>query len=91
MLETIFSIIAVICYMICAFRIICVDSHHDHCNRIHAIVSAVLIAAFMAQSVNIIFLKDPVTVWDAFFALVLCAVVFGSKGNMANIMFRRMS
>lgn len=90
MLETIFSVIAVVCYMICALRIICVDCGHADCNRLHAIVSALLIAAFMAQSVNIIFLKDPVTVWDAFFALVLCAVVFGSKGNVAS-MFRRMS
>ena len=88
MLEIIFSICAVFCYMICALRIICVDCEFSECRRLHSIVSALLIAAFMAQSVNILFLKDPVTIWDVFFALVLSAVVFKAKGNVSAMFWR---
>lgn len=87
MLETIWSCIAVACYIACAARILCFDSSNKNRHRLHEAVAVMLIGSFAGQSVNIIFLKDPVTVWDAFFGLVLLVVVFRSKGNIAD-MFR---
>lgn len=80
-----YSLIAVVCYVLCATRIICFDSQNKKHSRKHEIVAMLLIAAFAGQSINIIFLKDPVTIWDAFFGIVLCTVVFRSKGNIADI------
>ena len=66
--QTIFSIIAVLCYVACAFRILCFDRLHlQKCS--FRLFSAVLIGAFLTQSIHIIFIKDPVTIWDAIFAV----------------------
>ncbi|MBF7683867.1 phage holin family protein [Acinetobacter sp. B5B] len=89
MWESLYSAIAVICYLVAATRILCFDSlqKKTHHNRMHQAIATLLIAAFAGQSINIIFLKDPVTIWDAFFGVVLLAVVLRSKGNIAS-MFR---
>ncbi|WP_266126115.1 phage holin family protein [Acinetobacter bereziniae] len=90
MLETIYSIIAVLCYVICAARILCFDSKYSHLNKVLETVACILIASLMAQSVNIIFFKDPVTIWDSFFSFVLLIIVLRAKGNVA-LIFRSKS
>lgn len=85
-METLFAVIAVLCYAGCAMRILCFDHRYHHRRKIFEILAVMLIAALMAQSVNIIFLKDPVTIFDVFFAVLLGVVVFRSKGNVAMIL-----
>lgn len=85
MFEFIYSAIAVACYLACAVRIICFDSKNRSRHRLHEVIAMMLIASFAGQSVNIIFLKDPVTIWDAFFGLVLFVIIFKAKGNTAFI------
>ena len=79
--QIIFSVIAVLCYIACAFRILCFDQLHEQsCSfRLFAVV---LIGAFLAQSLHIIFIKDPVTIWDAILAMFLVMFIFRSKGNV---------
>lgn len=83
--HIIFSIIAVLCYVACAFRILCFDHlHQQSCSfRLFAVV---LIGAFLAQSLHIIFIKDPVTVWDAILAIFLLTFIFRSKGNVVSML-----
>ncbi|WP_347453656.1 phage holin family protein [Acinetobacter thermotolerans] len=79
--QTIFSIIAVLCYVACAFRILCFDQlHKQTCS--FRLFAAILIGAFLAQSLHIIFIKDPVTIWDAILAVFLVMFIFKSKGNV---------
>lgn len=85
MLENLYSMIAVALYIVIAFRIICFDSALSIHKRLHEFIAFILIAALFGQSINIIFYKDPVTIWDAFFAFVLFVIVFRAKGNIALI------
>lgn len=79
--QIVFSIIAVLCYVACAFRILCFDQLHQKACFIR-LSSAVLIGAFLAQSLHIIFIKDPVTVWDAILAVFLVLFIFSHRGNV---------
>lgn len=85
MFEFIYSAIAVACYIACAVLIICFDGKNRNRHRLHEFIAMMLIASFAGQSVNIIFLKDPVTIWDAFFGVVLFVIIFKAKGNIAFI------
>lgn len=83
--QTIFSIIAVLCYIACAFRILCFDQLHTQACTIRGF-AVVLIGAFLAQSIHIIFIKDPVTIWDAILAVFLVLFIFRSKGNVVSML-----
>lgn len=83
--QMIFSIIAVLCYVACAFRILCFDQLHKQMCSVR-LFAAILIGAFLAQSLHIIFIKDPVTVWDAILALFLTLFIFRSKGDVVSML-----
>ncbi|MBF7690833.1 phage holin family protein [Acinetobacter pollinis] len=89
-MELLFSSIAVMSYLLSAIRILSYENHSNTHKRKHEILAVMLIASFMGQAVNIIFLKDPVTVWDAFFGLILFVVIWKSEGNVAQL-FRKKS
>lgn len=83
--QTIFSIIALMCYIACAFRILCFDKlHNQSCS--YRLFAVILIGAFLAQSLHIIFIKDPVTVFDAILAVFLVMFIFRSKGNVVSML-----
>ena len=82
--QNIFSVIAVLCYIACAFRILCFDQlHKQSCS--FRLLAVVLIGAFLAQSLHIIFIKDPVTIWDGILAVFLVMFIFRSKGNVVSM------
>lgn len=89
MFEHIFSMIAVLCYFASALRILCFESNSATHKRLHEIMAMALIASFMGQSVNILFLKDPVTIWDAFLGVVLLVVICKAKGNIAKLLWSK--
>lgn len=83
--QIVFSIIAVLCYVACAFRILCFDHLHEQSCSFR-LFSVVLIGAFLAQSLHIIFIKDPVTIWDAILAIFLVLFIFRSKGDVVSML-----
>ena len=68
-----------------AVRILCFENNNSAHKRKHELLAMILIASFMGQSVNILFLKDPVTVWDAIFGMVLFGIIWTAKGNVAQL------
>ncbi|EHU1429318.1 TPA: phage holin family protein [Acinetobacter baumannii] len=86
MIELIFQTIAVLAYLICGFRIVSF-SHGGNFHRGYSILAAVLIAAFFGQSIHILFFKDPVTLFDAVFAVVLAILILRTKGNVAKLIW----
>ncbi|MDD9317800.1 phage holin family protein [Acinetobacter lactucae] len=86
MIELIFQTIAVLAYLICGFRIVSF-SHRGNFHRGYSILAAVLIAAFFGQSIHILFFKDPVTLFDAVFAVVLAFLILRTKGNVAKLIW----
>ncbi|MDR8305304.1 hypothetical protein FPK79_21275 [Acinetobacter baumannii] len=44
-------------------------------------------AAFLGQSVHILFFKDPVTLWDAIFAILLAVLIWRTKGNVSKLIW----
>ena len=84
-MEHLFAFVAVCCYFISAIRILCFENYNSDHKRKHELLAFVLIASFMGQSVNILFLKDPVTVWDAIFGMVLFGIIWTAKGNVAQL------
>lgn len=87
MIEIIFQVIALIAYMICGLRIICFDSAGLRHRRGFSILATILIASFIGQSVHILFFKDPVTLWDAIFAVLLAVLICRAKGNVAKLIW----
>ncbi len=86
-LEQIYSFIAVACYAISAIRIICFDGSIYSHKFMHKSLSFALIVGFLCMGINILYLKDPVTFWDAFFALFLVILICRSKGNIAKLIW----
>ncbi|HAV5431529.1 phage holin family protein [Acinetobacter sp. ANC 5659] len=84
MIEFVFQFIALLAYLFCGIRIVCFN-HNGNYNRKYAILATVLIASFLGQSVHIIFFKDPVTLWDAIFAILLAVIIYRSQGNVAKL------
>lgn len=87
MIELFFQIVALIAYMICGLRIICFDAQGLQHRRVYSVIATILIAAFMGQSVHILFFKDPVTLWDAIFAILLAVLILRTKGNVAKLIW----
>ncbi|MGQ0513944.1 phage holin family protein [Bacillus sp. D-CC] len=56
-------------------------------HRGYSFFAATLIAAFLGQSVHILFFKDPVTLWDAIFAILLAVLIWRTKGNVAKLIW----
>ena len=87
MMEQLFQFIVLIAYMICGFRIICFNSEGLRHRQGYSILAAILIGAFMGQTIHILFYKDPVTLWDAIFAVLLCVLILRTKGNVAKLIW----
>lgn len=56
MIELLFQTVAVLAYLICGFRI-ATFSHGGNFHRGYSFIAATLIAAFLGQSVHILFLR----------------------------------
>jgi hypothetical protein len=82
-----FQLIALIAYMICGIRIICFDAEGLRHRHGFSILATILIAAFIGQSVHILIFKDPVTLWDAIFAVLLAVLICRAKGNVAKLIW----
>lgn len=87
MIEMLFQLIALIAYLFCGLRIICFDSNGLRHRQGYSLLATILIASFMGQSVHILFFKDPVTVWDAVFAVLLTVIIYRAKGNVAKLIW----
>lgn len=87
MIEIIFQTIALLAYLICGIRIICFDPEGLRHRHGFSILATILIASFIGQSVHILFFKDPVTLWDAVFAVLLAVLIWRSKGNVAKLIW----
>ena len=84
MIELLFQTIAVLAYLCCGF-LIAGFSHGGFYHRGYSFLATVLIASFMGQTIHILFFKDPVTLWDAFFSVVLAVIIYKRKGNVARL------
>lgn len=87
MMEILFQFIALIAYFFCGIRIICFDSTGLRYHHQYSILATILIASFMGQSVHILFFKDPVTLWDAVFSILLAVIIYKAKGNVAKLIW----
>lgn len=87
MIEFLFQLIAVIAYMLCGIRIVCFNRNDTDFHRAYSFLATLLIASFMGQAVHILFFKDPVTLWDAIFAVLLTIIIYRSKGNVAKLIW----
>lgn len=87
MMEQLFQFIALIAYMICGVRIICFNSEGLRHRQGYSVLAAILIGSFIGQSVHILFFKDPVTLWDAVFAVLLAVLIIKAKGNVAKLIW----
>lgn len=87
MIELLFQFIAVVAYLLCGFRIASF-SHGGNYHRGYSWFAAILIASFLGQCIHILFFKDPVTLWDAIFAILLFVIIWQSKGNVAKMLWR---
>ncbi|WP_223857251.1 phage holin family protein [Acinetobacter seifertii] len=86
-METLYMCIAVLAYAISAVRILCFDGKLATHSRIHEFIAFVLVSALVVQSLNILFFKRPVILFDAVFAILMLIIILRSKGNIA-LMFR---
>ena len=84
MIEIMFQLIALIAYLICGLRIICFDAEGLRHRHGFSILATILIAALSGNQFTFSF-KDPVTLWDAIFAVLLAVLICRAKGNVAKL------
>lgn len=87
MIEVLFQATALFAYLFCGFRIICFDPKGLQHHHAFSWLATILIASFIGQSIHILFFKDPVTLWDAVFAVLLAFLILRSKGNVAKLIW----
>lgn len=87
MIEFLFQFIAIVAYLLCGIRIVCFNRNDTDFHRGYSFLATLLIASFMGQAVHILFFKDPVTLWDAIFALLLAVLICRAKGNVAKLIW----
>lgn len=87
MMEILFQIIALIAYVFCGLRIICFDPKGLRHRTFYSFMATILIASFMGQTVHILLFKDPVTLWDAVFSVLLAIIIYRAKGNVAKVIW----
>ncbi|MDQ8995195.1 phage holin family protein [Acinetobacter soli] len=87
MIEFLFQFIAIVAYLLCGIRIVCFNRNDTDFHRGYSFLATLLIASFMGQAVHILFFKDPVTLWDAIFAVLLAVLICRAKGNVAKLIW----
>lgn len=77
---------AAIAYLASAVRLLCFQRNGARIRRGISLVACLLIAALLCAGLEILLYQRPVSPWQAAIAVLLCILVYRSRGNLAALL-----
>lgn len=77
---------AAVAYLASAVRLLCFQRNGARIRRGISLVACLLIAALLCAGLEILLYQRPVSPWQAAIAVLLCILVYRSRGNLAALL-----
>lgn len=86
MLTTLLPIIAAFAYIAAALRLVCFQRKGARIRRGIALLACLMIGALFCAGLEILLYRQSVSVWQAAIAILLCILIYRSRGNLAALL-----
>lgn len=89
MLSTVTNLLpmlAALAYLASALRLVCFQRKGSRSRRGISLMASLLIGALLCAGLEIILYQPPVSPWQATISLLLCILVYRSRGNLAALL-----
>lgn len=77
---------AAVAYLASALRLLCFQRNGARIRRGISLLACLLIGALICAGLEIILYQRPVSPWQAAIAVLLCILVYRSRGNLAALL-----
>ena len=77
---------AALAYLASALRLLCFQRNGARIRRGISLLACLLIGALICAGLEIILYQRPVSPWQAAIAVLLCILVYRSRGNLAALL-----
>lgn len=77
---------AAVAYLASALRLLCFQRNGARIRRGISLLACLLIGALICAGMEIILYQRPVSPWQAAIAVLLCILVYRSRGNLAALL-----
>ncbi len=77
---------AALAYLASALRLLCFQRNGARIRRGISLLACLLIGALICAGLEIILYQRPVSLWQAAIAVLLCILVYRSRGNLAALL-----
>ncbi|EOK5393413.1 hypothetical protein AO946_23380 [Pseudomonas aeruginosa] len=77
---------AALAYLASALRLLCFQRNGARIRRGISLLACLLIGALICAGLEILLYQRPVSLWQAAIAVLLCILVYRSRGNLAALL-----
>ncbi|KJC17438.1 phage holin family protein [Pseudomonas aeruginosa] len=77
---------AAVAYLASALRLLCFQRNGARIRRGISLLACLLIGALICAGLEILLYQRPVSLWQAAIAVLLCILVYRSRGNLAALL-----
>lgn len=77
---------AAIAYLASGVRLLCFQRNGARYRRGVSLLASLLIGTLLCSGLEILLYQRPVSVWQAVLAVLLCILVYRSRGNLAALL-----
>lgn len=77
---------AAVAYLASALRLLCFQRNGARIRRGISLMACLLIGALICAGLEILLYQRPVSLWQAAIAVLLCILVYRSRGNLAALL-----
>lgn len=84
--TSLLPLLAALAYIASAMRLVCFQRNGARIRRGISLLACQLIAALLCNAVDILLYRQHVSPWQAGIAVLLCILVYRSRGNLAALL-----
>ena len=84
--TTLLPMLAALAYIASALRLVCFQRNGARIRRGISLLACLLIGALFCAGLEILLYQRPVSPWQAAIAVLLCILVYRSRGNLAALL-----
>ncbi|WP_397377125.1 phage holin family protein [Pseudomonas sp.] len=85
-LSSLLPLLAAVAYIASAMRLVCFQRNGARIRRGISLLACLLIAALLCAGLEILLYHKPVSPWQTAVAVLLCIIVYRSRGNLATLL-----
>lgn len=86
MITTLLPLLAAVAYIASAIRLVCFKRNGGRIRRGISLIACMLIASLLCSGLEILLYQPTVSPWQTAIAVLLCILVYRSRGNLAAIL-----